>query len=78
MSHPKLIPDTYVGRLEHLIEECAEVIAAAQKLKRFGEPIHSFEGVVYDNLEHLRNELMDLDDAIQRLRLVKMELRSGS
>ncbi len=77
MAHPKLIPDTYIGRLEHLIEECAEVISAAQKLKRFGEDVHEFEGVSYDNLEHLRNEIMDLDDAIGRLRLVKIELRAS-
>jgi NTP pyrophosphatase (non-canonical NTP hydrolase) len=75
VSNPKLIPDTPDGRLEHLIEECAEVIQAVQKLKRFGSEVHEFEGVAYDNVENLRNELMDLEDAVARVRLSNLALR---
>lgn len=76
MSHPGLIPDTAEGRLEHLIEECSEVILAVQKLKRFGET-HAFGDVRYDNVVHLRNELMDLEAAIARVRLTHIALRAS-
>lgn len=60
----RYIPDTPQGKLDHLEEECAEVIKAVCKLRRFGAQPHSVDGVSYDNLAHLRAELEDLNRAI--------------
>lgn len=65
--NPRYLPTTPEGRLEHVIEECAEVIKAAQKLKRFGPSPAVIDGVAYNNLLHLVRELRDLSQTIARV-----------
>ena len=63
----RLLPTTREGKLDRLIEECAEVIKAVTKGRRFGWwPPHSFDGVEYDNITHLEEELKDPEHASVR------------
>lgn len=68
----KYLPTTRLGKLERLIEEASEVILAAQKLKRFGHGEYVIEGVHYDNIGALQNEMADLDDAMSRVRCIDL------
>lgn len=52
---PKHLPTTYEGKLDHIIEECSEVIKVVLKIKRFGL---TSEG--YDNLSNLIDEVEDV------------------
>lgn len=63
------MPTTRLGKLDHLIEECAEVIQAAQKLKRFGPGPNVVNGVEYpDNITRLEEEMFDVERAISIVR----------
>ena len=65
----RLLPTTREGKLERLIEECAEVIQAVQKLKRFGPGPNVFDGKEYpDNIERLHEEMRDLEHAMSSVR----------
>lgn len=78
MADARFLPTTRIGKLERLIEECAEVIIAAQKLKRFGTDIHVVDGVEYDNITKLHDEMQDLEGAMASVRcvdLTKLESR---
>ena len=74
MANPSFFPDTLEGKLDHVIEECAEVILAAQKYKRFGphaklvylDPEQGPMSVEYDNKTDLLNEIADTVAAMQR------------
>lgn len=64
----KLLPVTTDEVLDHVQEECAEVILAIAKLRRFGPDPHEYAGVAYDNLNALRDEIADLGEALTRVR----------
>lgn len=68
----KFLPTTRLGKLDRLIEECAEVIQAAQKLKRFGGDVHVVDGVEYDNIEKLHAEMRDLEYALSTVRCIDL------
>ncbi len=68
----RLLPTTREGRLARLTEECAEVIKAVSKGQRFGWELHSFEGVEYDNITRLHEELVDLEHAIVAVRNIDL------
>lgn len=69
----RYLPTTREGKLERLIEECAEVIQAAQKLKRFGPGPNVVNGVEYpDNIERLHDEMQDLDHALSQVRCIDL------
>ena len=55
-------------QLSHVIEECGEVLAAAGKLQRWGKD--SFNPITggETNIDWLKRELDDLENAIQRLK----------
>lgn len=55
---PKHLPTTYEGKLDHIIEECSEVIKVVLKIKRFGL---ISEG--YNNLGNLIDEVDDVKKA---------------
>jgi hypothetical protein len=62
---PDLLPITIEGKLDHIIEEAGEVIKAYIKRKRFGSlATDPFTGTKYDNDADLRNEILDLRNAI--------------
>ena len=79
MANPSFFPDTVDGKLDHVVEECAEVILAAQKFKRFGpgaklyylDPVQGPMIVKYDNKADL---LSEIDDAIAAMRRFVLEL----
>lgn len=56
---PKHLPDTYEGKLDHIIEEASEVIKAAIKIKRFGLVADK----KYNNLRDLMEEVEDVQKA---------------
>ncbi len=70
-KRPEYEPQTPVQRLGYLIEECGEVLAAAGKILRRGyssvnpELPPEFQET---NAQWLKRELLDLEDAIQRVR----------
>lgn len=66
-----LLPTTQEGRLDRIVEECAEVIQAICKGRRFGWDVHQYDGVTYDNRAELDTELRDLVHAIGELRAYK-------
>ena len=66
----RLLPATPSGKLDRLVEECAEVIKAVQKGRRFGWTQHTYDGVAYDNATELEEELKDLEHAISSVRCV--------
>lgn len=61
-----LLPKDRAGKLEHIVEECSEVIKAICKLKKFGaiarDPV---TGIEYNNTNDLLGEFHDLQHAIQ-------------
>lgn len=65
---PKLLPRSREGKLDRLIEECAEVIKCVCKLRRFGTTVHVHEGIEYDNLADLEREIEDLEHAIRAVK----------
>lgn len=72
--HPKFLPKDLAGKLDHVQEECGEVIVAVAKIKRFG--ILSVNPNIpvsqqITNKDHLLDELQDLRAAISA---VEMEL----
>jgi hypothetical protein len=65
----RFLPNTRLGKLDHLAEECAEVILAIAKLKRFGPGPNVVDGVEFpDNIERLHEEMRDLEHAISKVR----------
>lgn len=73
MSDPRYLQRGFDKQLAHVIEECGEVLTAAGKLQRWGRtsinPLlkvgDPFVGET--NEDWLRREMVDLQDAIQRL-----------
>lgn len=62
-----LLPTTFDGKVDRIIEECGEVLKAIGKLKRFGlKAIDPKTGKKYNNLKDLKKELDDLEDAINK------------
>lgn len=61
-----------IERLDHLIEEMAEVIKAAQKAKRFGwNATDPLTDKVYDNKQELRLEVRDLMACLTRMAIYR-------
>ncbi len=75
----RYLPTTREGKLDRLVEECAEVIQAVQKLKRFGPGPNTVDGVEHpDNIEHLLEEMKDLDHALSQVRCIDLgKVRTG-
>lgn len=65
----RLLPTTLDGKLDHVIEECAEVTKTICKCRRFGFEPHTFDGVAYDDRAHLLAEIRDLHGALGRLEI---------
>ena len=60
-----LLPKTPEGRIDHVVEECGEVLKAIGKLRRFGARATDQQtGITYDNIGKLGLELLDLRRAI--------------
>ena len=72
MANDKFFPrySDFRGHLDHLVEECGEVVAAAGKAMRFGtlgvNP-HLPESEQETNLDWLKREMADLKGAIARM-----------
>lgn len=54
---PNLLPTTEDGMLDHIVEECSELIKAVIKIKRFGLDSRS-------NHADLVNEASDVEDSV--------------
>lgn len=71
MSDQRFLQNGFDKQLSHLIEECGEVLAAAGKTQRWGwssvNPLLP-KAEQETNLNWLRRELSDLEEAINRLR----------
>ncbi len=66
--HADCLPTTQQGKLQRLVEECAEVTQVIMKIERFGfNPTRESTGVTYDNAADLRAELVDLRHAISQV-----------
>lgn len=65
MVHKKYLPQTTDAKLTHLIEECAEVISIACKIKRFGIFNYHPDHPDVTNLDNLQLEIEDLNSAYQ-------------
>ncbi len=50
-----------------LMEECSELIKAICKAERFGYMPTEYEGVKYNNLDDIKKEMADVNDAIEAL-----------
>lgn len=60
-----LLPNTFEGCLDRLVEEMGEVLQAIGKLRRYGaHPVDHKTGIKYDNVQHLALELGDLEHAM--------------
>lgn len=73
MSDERYLPfdDDLRSQLDVLQEECAEVIVAVSKLKRFGDrSVDRMTGVRYNNRDDLYAEMADLAAAWQRVQRV--------
>ena len=73
MSDQRYLPydDDLRSQLDVLQEECAEVIVAVSKLKRFGDrSVDRMTGVHYNNRDDLYAEMADLADAWARVQRV--------
>lgn len=57
---PELAPQNWDGCLDHVVEECSELIKAVIKIKRFG--IHS-----RSNLQDFITEAGDINQAVGRV-----------
>lgn len=71
--HNDLLPTTIEGKLARLTEECAEVIKCVSKGTRFGWSRHTHNGVEYDNLTDLQEEMKDLEHAIIAVRNISLD-----
>lgn len=69
MKRPELRPNHFDGKLSKLIEECGEVLHCIGKYQRHGayatDPSNS--EVSYNNISPLKEEILDLKDAIEQL-----------
>lgn len=64
-----LLPKTFSGGLDRLIQECAEVIVATAKLNQYGDvATDDLTGITHDNVEKMISKLIDLDHASMRIR----------
>ena len=69
-----LVPTTLEGTLDHLGEECSEVIKAIFKIRRFGPTATDPKtGKTYDNVLDLKNEIRDLEQCLSRLKTFNVE-----
>ena len=67
MAHAQYLPETVEGKLDHVQEECAEVILAIAKMKRFGwESRNPAYPDSPTNIHHLRQEIGEAIFAMQR------------
>ena len=61
----RLLPQTYEGKLDHIIEEASEVIKEAIKIRRFGPfSYHPDDPKREANIVRLQYEVIDLKDAV--------------
>lgn len=69
MKRPELRPKHFDGKISKVVEECGEVLQNIGKYQRHGafatDPADS--NINYDNITPLREELLDLQDAIKEL-----------
>lgn len=77
--HRQFLPQDKQGKLDHILEECGEVITAYAKIIRFGpdscDPTVPEEERV-TNMDALLEELKDLESALVRYRLHGFTLRA--
>jgi hypothetical protein len=67
------LPDTFDGKLIHLIEECAEVTKCVTKIQRFGIN-NSHPRRLLTNREVLINEMKDLVASMNRVKKAMSKL----
>lgn len=69
MKRPELRPKHFDGKISKVIEECGEVLQNIGKYQRHGayatDP--SNNEIHYDNINPLKDELLDLQDAVNEL-----------
>jgi len=71
-KHKQYHPRTVDDKLDHLIEECAELIQECAKAKRFGiGNHHPDDPEKTSNGLRMRNELLDIISAADALGIVK-------
>jgi len=69
MKRPELRPNHFDGKISKVVEECGEVLQAIGKYQRHGASAHdpSNRDIIYNNITPLKEELLDLKDAIEQL-----------
>lgn len=77
MAHPEFLQEGFDKQRSHVIEECGEVVMIAGKIQRFG--IHSVNPLLpveeqVPNIDRLRSEMLDLQQAIDRLYETALDL----
>lgn len=69
MKRPELRPKHFDGKISKVVEECGEVLQNIGKYQRHGafatDPGNP--EIHYDNINPLREELLDLKDAVEEL-----------
>lgn len=66
--HVDCLPTTQQGKLQRLVEECAEITKVIMKIERFGwTPTRALTQITYDNGADLKAELVDLKHAIAQV-----------
>lgn len=73
MTRVDLLPTTFDGKLDKLVEECGEFLQAYGKYRRFGSnPTDPKTGKQYDNVADMLLEICDIRDAVEALGALKV------
>ena len=76
MKRVDLLPTDFDGAVARLVEDCGEILQAVGKMQRFGiTACDPKTGKLYDNLEDLKGEMLDVEHAIGEVRRFALTVR---